>query len=56
MKIYVVKSFGPESGYMNLKSFVFEYDAIKYSEKIESQIPSDAEDEFVEIEELTLEQ
>jgi hypothetical protein len=56
MKIYLVKSFGPESGYENLKAFVFEYDAIKYSEKIESQIPPDVEDEFVEIEELTLEQ
>jgi hypothetical protein len=55
MKIYLVKSFGPQNGYVNLKSFVFEYDAIKYSEKVESQIPPDVEDEFVEIEELTLE-
>lgn len=56
MKIYIVKSFGPQSGYLNLKAFVFEVDAIKYSEKIESQIPPEIVDEFVEIEEMILEQ
>lgn len=56
MNVYIVKSFGPQNGYVNLKAFVFECDAIKYSAEIESQIPPDVEDEFVEIEELTLEQ
>jgi hypothetical protein len=56
MKIYIVKSFGPQNGYMNLKAFALEDDAIKYSAEIESQIPPDVLDEFVEIEELNLEQ
>jgi hypothetical protein len=55
MKIYIVKSFGPQNGYVNLKAFTLEDDAMKYSEKIESQIPPEIVDEFVEIEEITLE-
>lgn len=56
MKMYIVKSFGPESGYVNLKAFASEESAIEYSSKIEKQIPADVEDEFVEIEEMNLEQ
>lgn len=56
MKIFIVKSFGPVNGYVNLKAFALEDDAIKYSDEIESQIPPDVLDEFVEVEEITLEQ
>lgn len=56
MKIYIVKSFGPQNGYMNLKAFASEESAMKYSAEIESQVPPDAKDEFVEVEELNLEQ
>ena len=55
MNVYIVKSFGPESGYMNLKSFDSFEKAEAYAERIESQIPPDVDDEFVEIEEMTLE-
>ena len=49
MNVYIVKSFGPESGYMNLKSFDSIEKAEAYAEKIESMIPPDLEDEFVEV-------
>jgi len=57
MKVYIVKSFGSESGYMNLKVFNKEVDAIEFAGKIESQIPDGVslDDEFVEVEEMTLE-
>ena len=57
MKVYIVKSFGSESGYMNLKVFNKEMDAIEFAGKIESQIPDGVslDDEFVEVEEMTLE-
>ena len=50
MKVYIVKSFGSESGYMNLKVFNKEMDAIEFAGKIESQIPDGVslDDEFVE--------
>lgn len=57
MKIYIVKSFGPDSGYMNLKAFTNSADAYEYASKVEGQIPdfADIEDEFIEVEEMTLE-
>jgi len=50
--IYVVKSFGPEDGYTNLKAFVNFDEADAYADKIRNQIPKDINDEFVDIEEL----
>jgi len=50
--IYVVKSFGPECGYTNLKAFVNENEADAYAKTIEKQIPDDIENEFVEVEQL----
>ena len=56
MKVYLVKSFGCESGYLNLKVFKEEADAIEYAGTIEAQIPDGVslDDEFVEVEELDL--
>lgn len=54
-KVYLVKSFGPVDGYMNLKVFDSTEKAESYAKKIESMITVDSNDEFVEIEELTLE-
>jgi hypothetical protein len=53
-KIYVVKSFGPENGYVNLKAFSDQNKAVEYSKVIDKQIPIDIKDEFVEIEELEI--
>jgi hypothetical protein len=50
--IYVVKSFGPDAGYTNLKAFVNENEADAYAKTIEKQIPEDVEDEFVEVEQM----
>jgi len=50
--VYIVKSFGPENGYVNLKAFADIEDAEAYKVVIEKQIPEDIEDEFVEIEEM----
>jgi len=50
--IYVVKSFGPDAGYTNLKAFVNEEEAEAYANKIRNQIGEDIEDEFVEIEQM----
>jgi hypothetical protein len=52
VKIYVVKSFGPDAGYTNLKAFVNVDEAEAYAKTIEKQIPEDVEDEFVEIEQM----
>jgi len=52
VKIYVVKSFGPDAGYTNLKAFVNENEAEAYAKTVEKQIPEDVEDEFVEIEQM----
>jgi hypothetical protein len=57
--IFIVKSFGSESGYMNLKAFDCEPIAEKYAESVKKQIPLEvlaSGEEFVEIEELTLEE
>lgn len=50
--VYIVKSFGPENGYVNLKAFANQDDALDYCEVVGKQIPEGVEDEFVEIEEL----
>ena len=50
MEVYIVKSFGPENGWMNLKVFDNNDAAVSFANEIEKQIPEDVEDEFVEIE------
>ena len=50
--IYVVKSFGPDAGYTNLKAFVNEDEAEAYANKIRNQIGEDIENEFVDIEQM----
>ena len=39
--VFIVKSFGPEDGYTNLKAFVDEDEALAYQAKIAKQIPED---------------
>ncbi len=51
-KVYIVKSFGPDAGYTNLKAFVNEDEAEAYANKIRNQIGEDIENEFVEIEQM----
>ncbi len=51
-KVYIVKSFGPDAGYTNLKAFVNEDEAEAYASKIRNQIGEDIENEFVDIEEM----
>jgi hypothetical protein len=51
-KVYIVKSFGPDAGYTNLKAFINVDEAEAYAKTIEKQIPDDVENEFVEIEQL----
>jgi len=50
MQVYIVKSFGPESGWVNLKVFDNNDGAVAYANTVEMQIPEDSEDELVEIE------
>ena len=50
MNVYIVKSFGPENGWLNLAVFDNNDAAVDFSAKIESQIPPDVDAEFVEIE------
>ena len=50
--VYIVKSFGPDAGYTNLKAFVNVDEAEAYAKTVEKQIPEDVEDEFVEVEQL----
>jgi len=52
--VYIVKSFGPENGYVNLKAFADLEDAEAYKAVIDKQIPEDIEDEFVEIDEMVV--
>ena len=52
--VYIVKSFGPESGYVNLKAFADHDDAVQYAWVVEKQIPEGIKDEFVQIEELVV--
>jgi hypothetical protein len=55
MTVFIVKSFGPEMGYRNLKVFDNLIDAENYQQLIEKQIPENIENEFVEIESMTIE-
>ena len=51
--VYLVKSFGPENGYMNLKLFSDLEDAESYQDVIQKQIDdANSKDEFVEIEDM----
>lgn len=50
--VYIVKSFGPENGYVNLKVFVDLEDDEAFQSVVQKQIPEGIEDEFVEIEEM----
>ena len=54
MEVYIVKSFGPENGWVNLKAFDNNDAAVYFANTIEKQIPDDVEDEFVEIEVLNV--
>jgi hypothetical protein len=54
MNVYIVKSFGPQNGYVNLKAFDSVEKAEAYAEVISNQIPPDVDDEFVEVEEFYL--
>jgi hypothetical protein len=54
--VYIVKSFSPENGYVNLKAFADHDDAVKYVWLIEKQI-SDTQlenGEFIQIEEMVV--
>lgn len=58
MNIYIVKSFGSQSGYMNLKAFSNQEQAEAYAKQVEQQIPTEvleSGDEFVEVEEVSYE-
>jgi hypothetical protein len=50
--VYIVKSFGPENGYVNLKAFADLEDAEAFQSVVQKQIPEGIEDEFVEIEDM----
>ena len=50
--VFIVKSFGPDAGYTNLKAFINVDEAEAYAKTIEKQIPDDVENEFVDIEEM----
>jgi len=54
--VYIVKSFGPENGYVNLKAFADIEDAEAFQSVVQKQIDdaNAGESEFVEIEELTV--
>jgi hypothetical protein len=54
--VYIVKSFGPENGYINLKAFADIEDAEAYQAVVQKQIDdANAEEfEFVEVEEMVV--
>jgi hypothetical protein len=54
MEVYIVKSFGPESGWVNLKVFDNNDAAVSFANEVEKQIPDGIEDEFVEVECFTV--
>ena len=54
MFVYLVKSFGPQLGYQNLKAFDNNDAAVYFANTVEKQIPNGIEDEFVEIEVLNI--
>lgn len=55
MTVFIVKSFGPQLGYQNLKAFDNLIEAEKYQAFVQKQIPENIENEFVEIESMTIE-
>jgi GTP-sensing pleiotropic transcriptional regulator CodY len=55
MTVFIVKSFGPQLGYQNLKAFDNLIEAENYQALIQKQIPKDIENEFVDIETMTIE-
>jgi hypothetical protein len=58
MQVYIVKSFGAHGGYLNLKAFTTEDEAECFAKTVAQQIPIESiesGDEFVEVEEMTLE-
>jgi len=42
--VYIVKSFGPENGYVNLKAFAELSDAESYQAVVQKQIPDGIDD------------
>jgi len=52
--VYIVKSFGPENGYVNLKAFADIEDAEAFQDVVQKQIDDAGagESEFVEIEDM----
>jgi hypothetical protein len=51
--VYIVKSFGPYNGYVNLKAFADLEDAEAYQNVIQKQIDdANSKEEFVEIEDM----
>ena len=55
MTVYIVKSFGPYNGYMNLKAFAKLSDAEAYQNVIQKQIDdANSKEEFVEIEDMVV--
>jgi hypothetical protein len=52
--VYIVKSFGPENGYVNLKAFADLEDAEAFQDVVQKQIDdaNAGESEFVEIEDM----
>lgn len=55
MEVYIVKSFGPQNGWVNLKAFDDNDAAVSFANTIEKQIPEGIEDEFIEIEVFNVE-
>ncbi len=55
MNVFIVKSFGPQLGYQNLKVFDTLIEAEKYQAFVQKQIPENTKNEFVDIETMTLE-
>jgi hypothetical protein len=56
MEVYIVKSFVPENGWVNLQAFDNNDAAVSFANTVEKQIPNDVffENEFVEIEVLNV--
>ena len=53
--VYIVKSFGPYNGYLNLKAFDDLEDAESYQDVIQKQIDdANSKEEFVEIEDMVV--
>jgi len=51
--VYIVKSFGPYNGYVNLKAFADLEDAEAFQDVVQKQIDdANSKEEFVEIEDM----